>query len=99
MRHEGDLQMPPRSKKLHDDIIADFVRWIDMGAADPRAGKVVAAKTIDIEKGRMFWSFQPLVKATPPAVKNQDWVRTPRGSLHPGQTRREQFDAQWPGQP
>ena len=77
MRHEGDLQMPPRSKKLHDDIIADFVRWIDMGAADPRAGKVVPAKTIDFDKARMFWSFQPLVQATPPAVKNQDWIRTP----------------------
>ena len=36
LRHENDLQMPPRSKKLDDDVIADFVRWIDMGAPDPR---------------------------------------------------------------
>ena len=76
LRHEGDLQMPPRSKKLDDDVIADFVRWIDMGAPDPRKGKLIAAKTIDIDKGRKFWSFQPLAQATPPTVKNQPWVRT-----------------------
>ena len=32
---EDDYQMPP-SGKLSDDIIADFVKWIEKGAADPR---------------------------------------------------------------
>ena len=36
----------------------------------------MAAKTINIEKGRTFWSFQPLAKVTPPTVKNPTWVRT-----------------------
>jgi Protein of unknown function (DUF1553)/Protein of unknown function (DUF1549)/Planctomycete cytochrome C len=77
LRHNGDLRMPPRSKKLGDDVIDDFERWINMGAPDPRQGQVVASNTIDVEKGRKLWSFQPLAKVAPPAVKNQAWVRTP----------------------
>src|SRR5262249_23640208 len=76
LRHEGNIKMPARSNKLDDNIIADFVRWIDMGAPDPREGKAVAARTIDIEKGRTFWSFQPLARVTPPPVKNEAWIRT-----------------------
>lgn len=34
---EDDYQMPP-SGKLTDEIIADFVKWIEMGAPDPRDG-------------------------------------------------------------
>src|SRR5436190_1882402 len=34
IRHE-DLEMPP-DKRLSDAIIADFVKWIEMGAPDPR---------------------------------------------------------------
>ena len=35
---EEDLQMPPDGK-LSDAIIADFEKWINMGAPDPRDGK------------------------------------------------------------
>jgi len=31
---------------------------------------------IDIEKGRQFWSFQPLRVVKPPNVKNESWMRT-----------------------
>ena len=34
LRHEG-LEMPP-SGKLPDGVIADFVKWIELGAPDPR---------------------------------------------------------------
>lgn len=34
---EDDYQMPP-SGKLSDEIIADFVKWVEMGAPDPRDG-------------------------------------------------------------
>jgi hypothetical protein len=78
LRHEGETKMPSRSSKLSDEIIADFVKWIDMGAPDPRDGKTAVAKrTIDIEQGRRFWSFQPLKVVTPPQVKNTAWTRTP----------------------
>ena len=32
---EDDYQMPP-SGRLADEIIADFVKWVEMGAPDPR---------------------------------------------------------------
>ena len=35
LRHEG-LEMPP-SGKLPDDLIADFAKWVDMGAQIGRA--------------------------------------------------------------
>lgn len=31
---------------------------------------------IDIEKGRTFWSFQPLKVVKPPDVKDEQWLRT-----------------------
>ena len=77
LRHDGDTKMPSQSKKLSADIIADFVKWIDMGAPDPRVGKTIAAKGIDLEKGRTFWSFRPLATGVPPPVKNAAWGRTP----------------------
>src|SRR6266849_4853268 len=61
LEHDGPTKMPSQSTKLPKEIIADFVKWIDMGAPDPRAGKVVSKKrTIDIDKGRQYWAFQPL---------------------------------------
>ena len=80
LRHDG-LEMPP-NKKLPDQVVADFVAWIKMGAPDPResTGKepVVAKKEIDVEAGRQFWAFQPPQKTSPPAVKNAAW---PRGDV------------------
>lgn len=32
IRHEGDLVMPPKKPKLTDQTIADFVKWVEMGA-------------------------------------------------------------------
>jgi hypothetical protein len=76
LRHQGDLKMPPKNK-LPDSVVADFERWISMGAPDPRVAAVKVAKGgIDVEKGRKFWSFQPVKKAAPPAVKDRAWPRT-----------------------
>ena len=74
--HQGDLKMPPKAK-LPDAAISDIRQWIAMGAPDPRDGVVATGKTIDIEVGRRFWAFQPLLRAVPPAVKNEAWVRHP----------------------
>src|SRR5262245_723621 len=35
LRQESDLRMPPTGK-LPEAVIADFVRWIEAGAPDPR---------------------------------------------------------------
>lgn len=70
IRREG-LEMPP-DEPLADAVVADFVRWIEMGAPDPREGKA-AVRKIDLVEGRKHWSFQPVGKPTPPAVKDAAW--------------------------
>jgi len=37
LRYEG-LEMPPQGQ-LPDNVIADFVKWVEMGLPDPRIGK------------------------------------------------------------
>ncbi len=79
IRHDSPmLEMPPKSK-LSPSQIADFEAWIKMGAPDPRDGraKEIIEKKIDYDKGRQFWSFQPLKNYIPPKVKNTTWVKSP----------------------
>ncbi|MCA8996895.1 MAG: DUF1549 domain-containing protein, partial [Planctomycetaceae bacterium] len=74
IRHDS-FEMPPKGK-LPDSVIADFAKWIEMGAPDPReAGEpVVTSRQIDIEAGREFWSFQPLAHILPPDVADRaEW--------------------------
>lgn len=69
-------EMPPAGK-LPDEVIADFERWIERGAADPRTGGPAPVRQgIDLEKGRQFWSFQPVKSPAAPAVKNASWPVT-----------------------
>ena len=77
LKYDG-VEMPP-SGKLSDDIVADFVKWIDMGAPDPRSGPapVKPKREINIEEGRKFWSFQPLKVIAPPELKNTNWAKNP----------------------
>jgi hypothetical protein len=73
---DADIEMPPK-KRLPDSVVADFAKWIDMGAPDPRTGGTAAsARVIDIAAGREHWAYRPLAKAAPPAVKNTAWART-----------------------
>ncbi len=76
MKGEGDMaQMPPK-EKLSADVIADFEKWITMGAPDPRDGKAsVVVPKIDIEKGKEHWAFQPVKTPTVPA--GSTWANTP----------------------
>ena len=75
IRHET-FEMPPKSK-LPKSVIADFVKWVESGAADPRDGKQVeiVRKGVDVAAGKKFWSFQPLSEAAPPEVKNRTWAK------------------------
>ncbi len=77
IRHEG-RQMPPAGK-LPEALIADFERWVAMGAPDPREGKGAAWKqsTIDLEKGRKYWAFQPPQRPATPKVVNVKWSSQP----------------------
>ena len=76
LHYEGDIQMPPKAK-LSDEIIADFEKWIEKGAIDPREGAATlpAKRTIDIPAGRDYWAFRALANSAIPAVKQGAWAR------------------------
>lgn len=73
LRYEG-RKMPP-SGKLPDSVIADFEKWIAMGAPDPRDGKPANWKesVVNVEEGRKYWAFQNPVKPAIPKVKHSKW--------------------------
>ncbi|MDX1982734.1 MAG: PSD1 and planctomycete cytochrome C domain-containing protein [Bryobacteraceae bacterium] len=72
-----NLRMPP-SGKLPAAEIADFERWAAMGAPDPRKDEAATAdRGIDWAEARKHWAFRPVVKPTPPSVREAAWVRTP----------------------
>lgn len=77
LKYDG-LEMPPNSK-LTDAVVADFVKWIELGAPDPRQGDADSKpkREINLEEGRQFWSFQPLKSVAPPEVKRAEWTQTP----------------------
>lgn len=77
LKYDG-LEMPP-SGKLSDEVIADFVKWIDSGAPDPRQGKtpVAVKREINIEEGKQWWSFQPLKQVTPPDIADDSRGTSP----------------------
>lgn len=74
---DSNLQMPPKKQggKLSPEVIADFEKWVKMGAPDPREGKGLAKKAWDPEKGKDHWAFQLPQKAPAPAVQDTAWVR------------------------
>ncbi|QEL16492.1 DUF1553 domain-containing protein [Limnoglobus roseus] len=65
MRYEGDVKMPPKGK-LPDAVLADFEKWIKLGAPDPRTGSSAPRKQVgmSVEDGRKFWAYLP-PKAVP----------------------------------
>ncbi|MCB1230531.1 MAG: DUF1553 domain-containing protein [Verrucomicrobiae bacterium] len=76
--HDPDLEMPPK-EKLPEELVAKFEEWIRRGAPDPRSGNLTPEKAgIDLEKGREFWSFQPIRPSSPPEVKDETW---PKGAV------------------
>jgi len=77
---DNDLRMPPE-KKLAKEVVADFEKWIAMGAPDPRDApveKVVESsgpKAKSLKEGRKFWVFHPLDSPQAPDVSDEKWVR------------------------
>ena len=87
LRHEVDgMKMPKGGAKLSKAVIADFEKWIAMGAPDPRdkapsvdeLAKATSWETV-IQKRKKWWSFQPLQAVAPPVVKkeNEKWSAHP----------------------
>ncbi|MCI0639769.1 MAG: PSD1 and planctomycete cytochrome C domain-containing protein [Gemmataceae bacterium] len=83
IHHQREPHMPYDQKKLPADALAAIVDWIELGA--PYDDALVAGKAKKISwtdrvlpaSAKDFWSFKPLMKTTPPEVKNAAWCRTP----------------------
>ncbi len=75
---EGSYQMPPAGK-LPPQVIADFEKWVALGAPDPRdkAPRPTNAAKLDWEKARQHWSLRPPVRQVTPSVANSAWVQQP----------------------
>jgi hypothetical protein len=75
LRYDG-IEMPPKSK-LPVEVIADFEKWVSLGAPDPRDGKAAPVKAgIDIEAARRSWAYQQPRRHEAPPVTDADWPRT-----------------------
>ena len=75
-----NLQMPP-SGKLSESVLANFEKWISMGAHDPRDSPleevfaVGGLKAKSQEEGRKFWAFKPIKLPSLPHVQKDEWVK------------------------
>ncbi len=73
IRHES-FAMPPDTK-LPDNVIADFVQWIESGAADPRDKPPSSDEVSELSwkavlnERRHWWSLQPVVAVEPPVTQ------------------------------
>ncbi len=85
LRHEVEgLEMPADSGRLSDSEIADFERWIRLGAVDPRDKPLTAADLAratswetKLQLRKQWWSFQPLRRGKIPQVAAGEWSGHP----------------------
>jgi hypothetical protein len=75
LKHEG-FDMPPAGK-LPDTVIADFEKWVEMGAPDPRnePAATLDERVIDAAAGRQHWSYRRLGAISPPQPEDAGWTR------------------------
>ena len=73
---DPELVMPPKTR-LAKGVVADFKRWIEMGAPDPRDGRLAKAeaKRIDFAEARKFWAFRKPSEPVLPEVRAGAWPR------------------------
>lgn len=67
------LQMPPKGR-LPDSEIADFEKWVGLGAPDPRDGISKLPREIAAEN---HWAWKRMLKHSLPEVKAADWPGDP----------------------
>jgi hypothetical protein len=69
-------EMPPDAK-LPDQMVEHFVRWIEMGAPDPRQDEAtVEMPGPDSAAAAAHWAFRRPILVDPPPVQAADWPRT-----------------------
>ncbi|MEZ6056291.1 MAG: DUF1553 domain-containing protein [Planctomycetaceae bacterium] len=77
IRYDG-FEMPPK-QRLPQQVVDNFVKWIEMGAPDPREGAAPTRETrvIDIAAAREHWAFQPLRRHPIPDATPDTWSLDP----------------------
>ncbi len=77
VRHtDKDLRMPTKDKRLPDTVIADLVKWVQMGAPAPVGEKGEGRKVksevaaIDYDKARQQWAYRKPVPPPLPTISN-----------------------------
>ncbi|MEM7312756.1 MAG: PSD1 and planctomycete cytochrome C domain-containing protein, partial [Planctomycetota bacterium] len=76
LRYDSDdLQMPPDGQ-LASTVVADFEKWIAMGAPDPRTGKPATVAEAIEARAKDHWAFVTPQRPEIPVVKNEDWPKT-----------------------
>ncbi|MEM7010119.1 MAG: PSD1 and planctomycete cytochrome C domain-containing protein [Verrucomicrobiota bacterium] len=66
-----ELQMPP-DHQLPASVVADFVKWVEMGAPDPREGESKPPTQIAVAD---HWAYQPPQAQQLPEVSDATWAR------------------------
>ena len=101
IRHDEEkLAMPKSGAKLEEAVIADFVRWIRMGAPDPR-DKPPSPEQVQqdqdweavLQRRKSWWSFQPIVDSIPP---ESEWSSHPVDRFLEAQRKAEGLEAVGP---
>ena len=70
-----DIQMPPE-EPLPENIVNDFVKWIEKGAPDPRTANP-APKNENNPNEHELWSLNPVTNPDVPDVQNSEWTHDP----------------------
>lgn len=75
---DPDLMMPPKGAKLSDSVIADFRKWIETGAADPRggAGAGPGNSPSGLDSAKDHWAYQLPTASKLPVVDDVAWPRS-----------------------
>ncbi len=75
---DDDMAMPPNKSggKLPDSVIADFDKWIRMGAPDPRKADAVVQEFGADENAKNWWAFQPIKQVTRPTSLDATWPKS-----------------------
>ncbi len=70
-------EMPPDGKLPQAEIDL-LVKWVAMGAPDPRTeSRAVVRHSIDIEAAKQEWPYTQAQRHDPPAVQNPSWALDP----------------------
>ena len=83
VRHQEGLKMPPDGK-LAEAQIAALAAWVKAGAHWPDSAPVTlqplnefASRATFTPEEKNFWAYQSVRDSSPPAVKNEAWIKSP----------------------